>query len=62
MEFHRHWYLGFLGFAGFPFLPGTLSGLQPDGGWLGLLLNALWFLWFTYFIPTKWPASTREQD
>jgi len=61
MEFQRHWYLGFLGFLGFLFLPRTLSAFQPDGAWLGLL-NALWFLWFTYFIPTKWPASAQQRD
>lgn len=50
MKFQKHWYLGFLGFIGIYYVP-TIIDLISIGGNLLDWTNALWFLWFLYFIP-----------
>ncbi|CAM1374296.1 conserved hypothetical protein [Tenacibaculum litopenaei] len=49
--FDRHWYLGFLGIIGIYKLPEILC-FFTCGASFWVLLNVLWFLWFSYFIPT----------
>lgn len=52
LSFSKHWYLGFLGFIGFYYLSDIGSLLQGEAS-LWALSHALWFLWFSYFIPQK---------
>ncbi|PCI02924.1 MAG: hypothetical protein COB78_11590 [Hyphomicrobiales bacterium] len=50
MKMQKHWYLGFLGLVGLYKLPTLISLFQGTGSWWDLS-NALWFLWFFYFVP-----------
>lgn len=51
-EFEKYWYLGFLGLIGFYELSPVIAYFQGQAdAWI--LLNLLWFLWFSHFIPKK---------
>ncbi|SIS98008.1 hypothetical protein [Neptunomonas antarctica] len=52
MRLKKHWWLGFLGFAGFYKLPQVIAFFEQGGSYL-VLLNLLWFFWFMEFIPNK---------
>jgi len=50
--FSKYWYLGFLGFIGLFYVSEMHSFfLGKESFWA--LSHALWFLWFSYFIPKK---------
>lgn len=52
MKMQQHWYLGFLGLAGFWKLPLIVEFFQGSESWWDLA-NLLWFLWFLYWIPEE---------
>lgn len=58
MKMQKHWYLGFLGLAGFYFFPEVRTVLTGDGHWFGLA-NLLWFLWFFHFVPETGPRKEK---
>lgn len=51
-KFGKYWFLGLLGFVGFYKLP-TIIGYFQGQEQFWVLLNILWFTWFSYFIPKK---------
>jgi hypothetical protein len=48
----KSWWLGFLGFIGFIYVPSMLLYFEGEAS-ASVFLNMLWFLWFTSFIPIK---------
>ncbi|MGL1922552.1 MAG: hypothetical protein OCD03_16155 [Hyphomicrobiales bacterium] len=53
MEKQKYWYLGFLGFIGFYFIPHMANVILNAEGSYWDLTHALWFLWFLDFLPVK---------
>ncbi|RQO75556.1 hypothetical protein DBR43_09465 [Pedobacter sp. KBW06] len=48
----KYWWLGLLGFIGFYKLRVVVGVFQgTEASWK--IIELLWFLWFTYFIPSK---------
>ncbi|WP_435260919.1 hypothetical protein [Tenacibaculum sp. nBUS_03] len=48
--FSSHWYIGFIGFVGFYYIPFIIAFFQGKSS-VWVLTNLLSFLWFSYFIP-----------
>ncbi len=61
MKMQNHWYLGVLGLIGIYKFPAVLSAIGGDGSWWDLS-NALWLLWFLYFIPEDQAKPQDDQS
>lgn len=52
LTFQKNWWVGFFGFIGFLYLGRIIDVFNGnESSWI--LLNGLWFIWFSYFLPIR---------